>query len=268
MNVIAKLIAHCSELGYWEGLRWFCARVVARLQLPGWQRVLTIKPPDLVHPVMVRMLPSSDEMVFEQLFVGHEYAPLRQLKDINFVLDLGANVGFASALFASCHPNARILAVEPDPRNYELCCQNVKPYGDRVKALLGAVWPIRSRLALSRGSFGDGRDWATQVMEAGQDEEAKVEAWDVASLLDLAREEYADLVKIDIEGSEAEVFAANTTQWLPRVRNICIELHGKECREIFFRALRGFDYELAECGENTLCLNLRRAGVMSAAKVG
>jgi hypothetical protein len=65
-----------------------------------------------------------------------------------------------------------------------------------------------------------------------------------------------DLLKIDIEGSEAELFAHNTG-WLSRARNICIELHGGQCREIFFNALSGFDYELVEAGESTLCLNIR-----------
>jgi FkbM family methyltransferase len=203
------------------------------------------------------MFPSSDDFVFDQLFVDHEYAPVySRLKEAKFILDLGANVGYASAIFASRYPSARILAVEPDPGNYRLCVQNLEPYGHRVQTLLGAVWANRSKLALARGTFCDGREWATQVVKAREDMDANVEAWDMTSLLDLAQQQVADLVKIDIEGSEAEVFAANTAQWLPRVRNICVELHDARCREIFFSALRGFDYELAEYREFTLCLNL------------
>ena len=100
----------------------------------------------------------------------------------------GANVGYASALFASQYPKARILAVEPDPGNFRLCRENLHPYGDRVRTLLGAVWARRSRLALARGQSGDGRDWAVQVQETSNECDARVEAWDVPALLELAGE--------------------------------------------------------------------------------
>jgi FkbM family methyltransferase len=230
-----------------------------RLPVPGTGRLVTsIQPPVLAHPVRVRMFPRSDDSVFDQVFIVREHAPLVHLENPGFILDLGANVGYASALFASQYPGARILAVEPDPGNFRLCRENLRPYGDRVRTLLGAVWARRSRLALARGQSGDGRDWAVQVQETSNEHDARVEAWDVPALLELAGEPFVDLAKIDIEGSEAEIFAANT-DWLSRVRNICIELHGERCQEIFFRALRGYDYDRVQHGENTLCLNLRRA---------
>ncbi len=246
-------------LGTCLGLRWFLTKAFVRLPVPGTGGLVTsIRPPVLDHPVRVRMFPRSDDSVFDQVFIVREHAPLGHLQNPGFILDLGANVGYASALFASQYPGARILAVEPDPGNFRLCRENLRPYGDRVRTLLGAVWGRRSRLALSRGQFGDGRDWAVQVQETADEHDAKVEAWDVPALLDLAGERVVDLAKIDIEGSEAEIFAGNT-DWLSRVRNICIELHGERCSEIFFRALRGYDYDRVQHGENTLCLNLRRA---------
>jgi FkbM family methyltransferase len=233
-------------------------KALARLRPAGAKHIPpSIRPPALDHPVSVRMLPSSDELVVDQVFVHQGYAPLWNLDRPRFILDLGANVGYASALFASMYPSARVLAVEPDPANFRYCAENLKPYGDRVRTLLGAVWARRTRLALSRGLAGDGRDWATQVYEAGLSDEASVEAWDIASLLELSGESVIDLAKIDIEGSEAEIFSADTS-WLSCVRNICIELHGDGCREVFFRALSGYDYEMVERGENTILLNVRR----------
>jgi FkbM family methyltransferase len=202
------------------------------------------------------MYPSSDDFVFDQIFIQHEYGALCDaVKSADFIMDLGANVGYASALFASRYPSSRIVAVEPDPGNYKECTENLAPYGARVQALKGAVWARRSKLALARGGC-DGRDWAVQVRESSGGD-ANVDAWDMPALLELSGQRYVDILKIDIEGSEAEVFAANTEEWLPRVRNICIELHGERCREIFFSALSGFEYELQNQGEFTLCLNLR-----------
>ena len=66
-----------------------------------------------------------------------------------------------------------------------------------------------------------------------------------------------DLLKVDIERAELTVFGESAGSWLHRVRNICIELHGKDCEEVFFSALNDFDYELEHYGELTICRNLR-----------
>ena len=251
---VGHIWEYCRELGLKPGLQWYGARILGRFPIP-FARQAVIKPPDVLFPVAIGTRPVSDEYVFDQIFVRHEYAPVSdRLNDQKFILDLGANVGYASAFLASRYPDARILAVEPDPRNFELCCRNLKPYGDRIRVLKGAVWSQCSKLALSH-ELGDGM--ATQVMAAERESEADVVAWDIPTLLDLARVETADLVKIDIEGSEAELFAVDAARWLPRVHNICIELHDQHCRDVFFDALTSFDYELAEMGESTVCLNLR-----------
>jgi FkbM family methyltransferase len=258
IRFLRKFRDYRRTLGPRLGVRWFFLKTAARLPIPGTGRMAPcIRPPALAHPVRVRMLPSSDDYVFDQVFVSREHEPLGQLESPGFILDLGANVGYASALFASRYPKARILALEPDPVNFGLCTENLDAYGSRVRTLQGAIWPHCSRLALSRGRWGDGLDWAVQVHESRAGEDASVVAWDVPALLDLTGEPTIDLVKIDIEGSEAELFAENT-EWLACVRNICIELHGERCREIFFRALDGYDYDRVEHGENTVCLNLRR----------
>jgi FkbM family methyltransferase len=200
---------------------------------------------------------SSDLDVFRQIFINQEYLSLRSLKDVSSVLDLGANVGYSSAYFLNCFPNACVVAVEPDDRNIQACRINLKPYGDRVLLVHGAVWSECTKLCLSRGTFGDGREWATQVMESSEGSAGDVQAWDVGSLIDMAGGAEIDLLKVDIEGAEIAVFGETAKRWLPRVRGICIELHGPECQETFFNALTDFDYELERSGELTICKNLR-----------
>ena len=126
----------------------------------------------------------------------------------------------------------------------------------------GAVWSTPAMLRLVRGKFHDGREWATQVDEMIQGERpsAGIQAWDVGSLIDMSGETMVDLLKIDIERAELSVFGESAGSWLHRVRNICIELHGKDCEEVFFNALKNFDYELGRKGELTVCRNLRLKG--------
>jgi len=174
------------------------------------------------------------------------------------VLDLGANVGFSSAYFLSVFPKAQVVAVEPDDRNLLVCKVNLSPYGDRAIVVHGAVWSKPCKLRLLRGKYGDGREWATQVHESieGEGSPTEIEAWDVGRLIDLAGGGPVDLLKVDIEGAEMSVFGNSTGSWLHKVRNICIELHGADCQEVFFAALEDFDYELGHSGELTICRNL------------
>jgi FkbM family methyltransferase len=219
-----------------------------------------VQPLQVLHPLHIRLRGSSDISVFDQIFVFQEYKCLSDINEPLRILDLGANVGFSSAYFLSIYPNARVLAVEPDDRNLQMCRINLSSYGDRVVLLHGAVWSKPTKLRVLKGSFGDGREWATQVEEVNtaQDELAEVEAWDVGTLIEMIGGKSLDLLKMDIEGAERFVFGGHPSgDWLRRVRNICIELHGKDCEEAFFSALANFDYEVSHSGELTICRNLR-----------
>jgi FkbM family methyltransferase len=63
------------------------------------------------------------------------------------ILDLGANVGYASVYFSLRHPTARVIAVEPEPSNVALLRQNVAALPG-VDVVEGAVWPHSGRLSL------------------------------------------------------------------------------------------------------------------------
>jgi hypothetical protein len=45
--------------------------------------------------------------------------------------------GYASAYFLSKYLTARALAVDPDLRNYAICCKNLEPFGERAKVIQG-----------------------------------------------------------------------------------------------------------------------------------
>lgn len=221
--------------------------------------VWRVRPRQVFHPLQVRLRGSSDLQCFDQIFIFEEYSCLRELNEPSLVLDLGANVGFSAAYFLSVFPKARIVAVEPDERNLAICKANLSPYGDRVLILHGAVWSRTATLRLLKGTFGDGREWATQVAELSEEERTSVgvQAWDVGSLIDMSGGSTVDLIKVDIERAELSVFGESAGTWLHRVRNICIELHGKDCEEVFFAALKDFNYEVEHSGELTICRNLR-----------
>jgi FkbM family methyltransferase len=233
-------------------------RLAGILRLPQ-PAIWRVRPRQVLHPLQARLRGSSDLMVFDQVLICQEYSCVRDLKEPSLVLDLGANVGFSAAYFLSVFPRAFVVAVEPDERNLEICKANLAPYGDRVLVLHGAVWSRSTTLRVLKGMFRDGLEWATQVGELTNEEPASagIQAWDVGSLIEMSGVNTVDLLKVDIERAELVVFGKPLGPWLQRVRNICVELHGEDCKEVFFAALKDFDYELGHFGELTICRNLR-----------
>ncbi len=258
MDGLRTLAQYLERVGWRATLPLAGLRLRSALGLAA-PRTVQIRPAGVRFPLTMRTGNSSDGAVFWEIFLERIYAPLADLPAPKLILDLGANVGYASVHFLNRFPTARVVAVEPDPDSAAICRRNLAPYGDRARVIAGAAWPDKARLVLSRGAFGDGREWATQVRErtVGDDGE-DVEGWDVASLIDLAGAERVDLLKIDIEGGEGALFGHPARAWLERVDNICIELHGSGCREAFGRALAGYGHELETWPHLTICRNLRR----------
>jgi hypothetical protein len=129
--------------------------------------------------------------------------------------------------------------------------------------LQGAVWSRVTRLALVAGKYRDGREWATQVAESAEPDSARIEAYDMPHLIEMTPGNHIDILKIDIERSELELFGAAPADWLDSVGNIAIELHDQECVTVFNRALEGFSYSAVRSGELTIITGIRRAAAHS-----
>lgn len=82
-------------------------------------------------------------------------------------------------------------------------------------------------------------------------------AYSMHDLLRHFSERPIDLLKIDIEGSEAALFSADTS-WLSRVRNLCIELHSRECVAAFRQGMKGYAWHESRFGEYVVCQGISR----------
>lgn len=203
------------------------------------------------HPLICRG-GTSDIDVFKHIYVICEYACLNALREPRLILDCGANGGFSTAYLLHRFPSARVVAVEPDPGNFALLLKNTAPFGERCKPVRAGVWSKSCGLVFAEEPFGDGREWARRVREAGPQEVPAVAAVDVATLLLESGCERIALLKIDIEGSEAAVFDGSHVAWLDRVDNVIIELHGEECTRLYHAAVDAAGFESRTVGGLTL----------------
>jgi hypothetical protein len=106
-------------------------------------------------------------------------------------------------------------------------------------------------------------EWQSHVKAADGTSGASVESFDVSTLIALGGGGSVDLLKVDIEGGEAEVFGKKFDEWLPAVRNITIEFHGSDCEKNFYAALNDYEYESFEYRTVMICRNIRPRAAVS-----
>ncbi|PWW71595.1 putative methyltransferase [Tuber magnatum] len=212
----------------------------------------------LRHPVYARH-GTSDFLVFNQVFVGREYRCVDNIEPPRLIVDCGANVGYTSAYFLSKFPTSTILAVEPDSGNFDLLLRNLSGYGDRFKAIKAAVWPFDEKLEFQASTMAEGAEWGRAVQRPlGRQSSQMIDTVSIPKLIELSGMDRISVLKIDIEGAERELFSAGVDEWLDRVDNIVIELHGEECARLFFHAIRDTQLAISTCGELTVGLAARK----------
>jgi hypothetical protein len=86
-----------------------------------------------------------------------------------------------------------------------------------------------------------------------------VPSYDMPTLMEKAKFPHVDLLKVDIEGSEVALFGGFSRAWMPRVGNLCVELHGPDCEAALNGALQGFHCQKSRAGELTICRDIRAA---------
>ncbi len=166
---------------------------------------------------------------------------------IRRILDAGANIGAETLRFLLHHPEADVAAVEPAGRNFRLLQRNFEGEG-RVKAFHAALWPEAGELRVRKY----GQDMQEFRVEAGGEGEA-VPAVTIPQVMEQMGWEAIDVLKLDIEGAEYELFSHQYEGWLNRVNVFVFEVPDHErpgTTQTIFEALSGNRYNAYVCGEN------------------
>ena len=187
---------------------------ICSYRLLGIPRTITVRSMNLRTAVHLRVR-TSDVSVYKGVILGGEYDVTLPFNPATIV-DAGANCGMATLFFATKYPRARIVAIEPDPSNYSALVRNTSTYLN-VVTIQAALWNRNCDLALASSSRFDKS--AFRVSDTG----TKVNGMTIRSLMQATGIHAIDLLKMDIEGAEAELF--DNPDWLPYVKAMAIEFH-------------------------------------------
>jgi len=205
---------------------------------------------DIRFPVNLRK-GTSDDAVYGQIFSKREY-------EIDFgfepqtIVDCGANIGLSAVFFKNKFPRAKIIAVEPEPSNFAMLKLNTRPY-ENIVCLNNGIWNRTAPLVIEDLGWDK---WGFVVREAQQNEKADIHAISLKNIMETHGLETIDVLKIDIEGSEKELFSSDYDFWLSRTKVLFVELHDhlrKGASHAFFKAMLDYEFAAGGIGENIIC---------------
>ena len=206
---------------------------------------------------------NKDNVISSRIRWSHSYEDFdtdflrTKINPGDFVLDVGANIGFYTVLFSEwVGKEGKVFAFEPDPDNFELLKKNINANGCRnVIAIQKAVSDRsgQTKLFLNDENKGDHRIWNS----GNKREYIEIET----TTLDEHLRAYPgkiDFIKIDVQGAEKKVLEGATTlfrenqylegflEFWPRGLKEC----GSEPAE-FLETLSSYGFKLYEVEKNT-----------------
>lgn len=137
------------------------------------------------------------------------------------IIDIGANVGIWALHAKLCHPNAKILCVEPVRETYEVLKKNIERASNGIAHMHAGIAP--------RGQTEVVLGWHPSNPGGASFQHANTRNWAVApavrleDLLDSLGEKQVHFVKLDVEGMEYQIMQ-DVTDWR-RIKMLSVEMH-------------------------------------------
>lgn len=204
---------------YYDAIGWRGILAISENLICRHPEQLILQTKGLKHPLYLR-IQTSDAEVYEDTFVKQEYN-----YPVSFsprtIVDVGANCGMTSVFYANQFPQATIIALEPEISNFEALVRNTCAYPN-VRPIRAALWKEDGQVELFSGwprttKWGK---WGFRVRNG-----SGCRALTLRSLMREVAIESIDILKIDVEGAEREIFL--NCDWMEAVQFLAIELHDR-----------------------------------------
>ncbi|HEX4638355.1 MAG TPA: FkbM family methyltransferase [Chthoniobacterales bacterium] len=186
-------------------------------------------------------------MIYQVLLKGGkkaEYYVPRTLTP-KTILDIGSNIGASIIYFHDRFPDAEIFGFEPHPGTFSILQQNVAPL-PRVAVFNYGLGAKHEKISVEADKVNFGA-FNTHGEFKARGQPAAPVLCEVRRLDDVLRElgvPHVDLIKIDCEGAEADVFSTLPDEILNRCQWIVGEFHDHTGFDVLARLARSFHLDL------------------------
>jgi FkbM family methyltransferase len=208
---------------------------------------------ELVFPSGFRCTTNSSpieaELMYNEIFVREEYLRTGiDLSNLDTVIDVGANMGMFTMYLLENFRGVRVHSIEPMPDTFEVFRENLSRFpGRSVHAYNTALGSeTDSRMEISFFPFMTGN--STAHLETKEDNKAAlsgvftkeeidficdsrtvtVPSTTLSSIIDGNGIDRIDLLKIDTEGSEAEILKGIEARHWKLIRQLALEVHDRK----------------------------------------
>ena len=171
-----------------------------------------------------------------------ELAALATARRIDCFLDIGANSGFYSIMFAIKNLAERIIAFEPDPGNYArlIANLNANDLAGRIETVPLAIGDASSEVTLYEGAkWNRGESTISVPEQTPQQVQFRVRQVRFDDLYEIAGK--AIIVKMDVEGHEFHALTGMERTLRDNACYLQIEHYGERHEELKVR-MGGFGY--------------------------
>lgn len=238
---IQLLADEWKNLGLCQMLKWTIAYRMKR-------KNVCLRPKGFREDVYLRV-GTSDFATLMEVRESYDVSPKFP---VNNIIDLGGNIGLASAYLASKFPKAKIVTVEPEASNFEMLKVNVAPYPNIIPVNKGVFHKECYLKIINEGT-------ANNCFRLEESEEpTPIRAISIPSLMQQYGMETIDILKMDIEGGERYLFNEQAHEWLSKVKILMIELHDRYysgCSKLLFLCLKKYSYNI-DLGDCTLIIHI------------
>ncbi len=184
---------------------------------------------------------TKDHETFGEVFVDNIYnLPLPV--EPKTIIDAGANIGLASLFFKMKYHDASVVLIEIDKNNLEMIEKNLKNQ-TKVTILNKGLYNTNTYFKV----FDPFNATNSFVVKESTQDDYDVESVTINQIIDDQKWDEIDILKIDIEGAEKNLFESNYQEWLPKVNVLMVETHDRmvpKCSITVMKALDEFGFGL------------------------
>lgn len=192
----------------------------------------------------------------EEIFIKNSYH-FKSTSDTPFIIDVGSNIGISVLYFKYIYPQAKIIAIEPNPIAYQYLLKNIKINKlENITTYNAAAANTSGKVNLYGENYQGGYSLGNSIIKKWGLQRKTSSLIEVDSILiSQLINQPIDLLKIDIEGAEMTVLTEIGAK-LNYVKQILMEVH--ESNEInehnkltkIFTILNNYNYQTRSFEKN------------------